>query len=78
MRALGLYTGISACVESRLERSAHPCVYRSDGRERILARGGDTGNAIYDLYIGRELNPRVLGGTFDLKFFCELRPGLMG
>lgn len=26
--------------------------------------------------IGRELNPRI--GDFDLKFFTELRPGLMG
>lgn len=25
---------------------------------------------------GRELNPRI--GTFDLKEFCELRPGLIG
>ena len=32
----------------------------------------------YDFFMGRELNPRVLGGTLDLKFFCELRPGLMG
>uniref|UniRef100_A0A8C3YG80 Delta(14)-sterol reductase LBR n=1 Tax=Catagonus wagneri TaxID=51154 RepID=A0A8C3YG80_9CETA len=35
-----------------------------------------SGNAIYDFFIGRELNPRI--GTFDLKFFCELRPGLIG
>ena len=28
--------------------------------------------------MGRELNPRILGGTFDLKEFCELRPGLFG
>lgn len=34
------------------------------------------GNAIYDFFIGRELNPRI--GSFDLKYFCELRPGLMG
>jgi hypothetical protein len=26
--------------------------------------------------IGRELNPRV--GDFDIKFFTELRPGLIG
>ena len=31
---------------------------------------------IYDFFIGRELNPRV--GPIDLKFFCELRPGLIG
>lgn len=35
-----------------------------------------TGNPIYDFFIGHELNPRI--GTFDLKFFCELRPGLLG
>ena len=26
--------------------------------------------------IGRELNPRI--GQFDIKFFTELRPGLLG
>lgn len=26
--------------------------------------------------MGRELNPRL--GSFDLKYFCELRPGLIG
>ncbi|XP_077636047.1 delta(14)-sterol reductase LBR [Crocuta crocuta] len=35
-----------------------------------------SGSAIYDFFIGRELNPRI--GTFDLKYFCELRPGLIG
>eukprot|EP01094_Clydonella_sp_ATCC50884_P026021 TRINITY_DN7008_c0_g1_i2.p1 TRINITY_DN7008_c0_g1~~TRINITY_DN7008_c0_g1_i2.p1 ORF type:complete len:441 (+),score=98.36 TRINITY_DN7008_c0_g1_i2:59-1381(+) len=43
---------------------------------RMLALGGNTGNAIYDFFIGRELNPRI--GSFDLKEFCELRPGLIG
>ena len=32
------------------------------------------GNIIYDFFMGHELNPRV--GPLDLKFFCELRPGL--
>uniref|UniRef100_A0A3B1KEW6 Delta(14)-sterol reductase TM7SF2 n=2 Tax=Astyanax mexicanus TaxID=7994 RepID=A0A3B1KEW6_ASTMX len=41
-----------------------------------LALGGNTGNPLYDFFIGRELNPRI--GSFDLKFFCELRPGLIG
>jgi Delta14-sterol reductase len=44
--------------------------------QRILAAGGDTGNPFYDFFIGRELNPRI--GSFDLKVFCELRPGLIG
>lgn len=38
--------------------------------------GGQSGNMIYDFFIGRELNPRV--GAFDWKYFCELRPGLIG
>ncbi len=42
----------------------------------LLAVGGNTGNAIYDWFIGRELNPRLLG--FDWKVFCEMRPGLIG
>lgn len=33
------------------------------------------GNPIYDFFLGRELNPRI--SSFDFKYFCELRPGLM-
>jgi Delta14-sterol reductase len=50
----------------------------SFGKDKILAHGGNSGNPIYDFFIGRELNPRGLGGTFDWKEFCELRPGLIG
>ncbi|KAI8372591.1 ergosterol biosynthesis ERG4/ERG24 [Choanephora cucurbitarum] len=42
---------------------------------KMLALGGNTGNPIYDFMIGRELNPRI--GNFDIKFFTELRPGLI-
>jgi len=42
----------------------------------LLAKGGNSGNPVYDFFIGRELNPRI--GSFDLKQFCELRPGLIG
>ena len=35
------------------------------GKKKILAKGGDTGNVIYDFFIGRELNPRI--GSIDLK-----------
>jgi Delta14-sterol reductase len=54
---------------------------------RELAKGGHSGNMIYDFFIGRELNPRidipssipVIGGqSLDIKFFCELRPGMLG
>ena len=48
----------------------------SFARGKLLARGGNTGNHLYDFFIGRELNPRV--GAFDLKVFCELTPGLIG
>lgn len=44
----------------------------------LLAEGGDSGWMIYDFFMGRELNPRIPGTTFDLKCFCELRPGLIG
>ncbi|XP_072407062.1 delta(14)-sterol reductase TM7SF2 isoform X2 [Chiloscyllium punctatum] len=44
--------------------------------ESALAPGGNSGNPVYDFFIGHELNPRI--GSFDLKYFCELRPGLMG
>jgi Delta14-sterol reductase len=44
--------------------------------QRILADGGNSGNPVYDFFMGRELNPRI--GSFDWKEFCELRPGLIG
>ncbi|KAG0791767.1 hypothetical protein G6F57_003283 [Rhizopus arrhizus] len=43
---------------------------------KLLALGGNSGNLIYDFMIGRELNPHI--GSFDIKFFTELRPGLIG
>ena len=42
---------------------------------KLLALGGNSGNVIYDFFIGRELNPSI--GTFDIKTFNELRPGLI-
>lgn len=44
-------------------------------RERILSINGNTGNVVYDWFIGRELNPRI--GSWDIKLFCELRPGML-
>lgn len=52
--------------------------FRKNGlktNEKILALGGNTGNPIYDWFIGRELNPRL--GPLDIKMFCELRPGML-
>ena len=49
---------------------------RSFREDALLALGGNTGNSVYDWFIGRELNPRI--GMFDWKVFCEVRPGLIG
>ena len=49
--------------------------------KRELAAGGQSGNMMYDWFMGRELNPRVtlpIFGTIDVKAFCELRPGMLG
>uniref|UniRef100_A0A669CWK8 Delta(14)-sterol reductase LBR n=1 Tax=Oreochromis niloticus TaxID=8128 RepID=A0A669CWK8_ORENI len=46
------------------------------GASEELALGGNSGNVVYDFFKGRELNPRIK--NFDLKFFCEMRPGLIG
>ena len=50
---------------------------RSFRKGAVLAPHGDSGNVVYDAFIGRELNPRV-AKNFDLKYFFELRPGLVG
>ncbi|KAJ2612540.1 erg24, C-14 sterol reductase [Coemansia sp. RSA 1365] len=50
---------------------------QNDSNEPVmLALAGNSGNPLYDFFIGRELNPRI--GLLDLKFFNELRPGIMG
>lgn len=63
----------------------HPGTANATNRE--LAKGGHSGNIIYDFFIGRELNPRIdiptsfplIGGqSLDIKLFCELRPGMVG
>ncbi|KAJ5943494.1 Ergosterol biosynthesis ERG4/ERG24 [Penicillium verrucosum] len=54
---------------------------------RELAPGGHTGNALYDFFLGRELNPRIqlpipfvdeASRTIDINVWCEMRPGLLG
>ncbi|KAG0149133.1 hypothetical protein CROQUDRAFT_59670 [Cronartium quercuum f. sp. fusiforme G11] len=51
------------------------CYWSSFQSNRLLALGGNSGNFIYDWFIGRELNPRI--GSFDIKTFNEMRPGLI-
>lgn len=43
--------------------------------ERVLSINGNSGNVIYDWFIGRELNPRI--GPLDIKLYCELKPGML-
>lgn len=54
----------------------------NDAENRELAQGGNTGNTIYDFYIGRELNPRItlplVNEQIDIKTWLEMRPGLTG
>lgn len=63
----------------------HPGKPNPENRE--LAKGGQTGNILYDFFIGRELNPRIAipkwvpvagGQIIDIKVFNEMRPGLLG
>ncbi|KAG6865178.1 hypothetical protein C0991_004621 [Blastosporella zonata] len=51
------------------------CYAFSFRKGKLLAEGGNSGNFIYDFFIGRELNPSI--GSFDIKSFNELRPGLI-
>lgn len=51
------------------------CYITSFGEGRLLAKAANTGNVIHDWFLGRELNPRI--GSFDIKYFNELRPGLI-
>jgi hypothetical protein len=53
-------------------------LYSLRSTDVIVAAGGNSGYPLYDLWMGRELNPRLFYGKIDLKFVCELRPGLIG
>ncbi|KAK5095947.1 erg24, C-14 sterol reductase [Lithohypha guttulata] len=65
-----------------------PRIGQSNPEHRELAKGGHSGNMLYDFFIGRELNPRItfpeglpfgIGGqVLDIKLFNEMRPGLTG
>ena len=64
----------SAAIAYSFAMAAY-CYAASFRRGELLAAGGRTGNAVYDFFIGRALNPRI--GMLDLKVACELRPGLI-
>jgi len=69
---------LSALFSVYLYARSFSSVQDASSCPKVLAHGGNTGNHAYDFFIGRELNPRWFSGTFDLKVFCELRPGLVG
>ena len=66
---LSIYLYLSSFTNTNVTNS-------SSTSTKVLASGGNTGNMLYDFFIGRELNPRI--GSLDLKYICELRPGLIG
>ncbi|OQR91734.1 ATP-dependent RNA helicase dbp4 [Thraustotheca clavata] len=54
-------------------------LYSFRSADVLCAEQGSSPSATFNFFIGRELNPRnSLTKTFDLKYFCELRPGLIG
>lgn len=65
----------AATISFALSIGLYLASYRS-GAKLADAAGTVGRSVIYDFFIGRELNPRI--GPLDLKFFCELRPGLIG
>lgn len=65
----------AAAISSVLSIGLYLASFRS-GAKLADATGTVGRSVMYDFYIGRELNPRI--GPLDLKFFCELRPGLIG
>ncbi|OLY80485.1 Delta(14)-sterol reductase [Smittium mucronatum] len=50
--------------------------FRKSSKTLLLSTSGNSGIFWYDFFMGRELNPRLF--NLDIKYFCELRPGLIG
>ncbi|EGD84195.1 hypothetical protein H112_07883 [Trichophyton rubrum D6] len=78
---------VSLAVFVYLRSFTVPAPGQHNPMNRELAPGGQSGNIIYDYFIGRELNPRIIlpipfvsenSRTLDIKAFCEMRPGLLG
>ena len=73
-----MYEGLaiaSATISVALSIGLYFASYRPGAK--LADDAGTVGlNAVYDFWMGRELNPRI--GSLDLKVFCELRPGLIG
>ncbi|KAJ9118191.1 hypothetical protein QFC22_004095 [Naganishia vaughanmartiniae] len=73
-RWLGLLT--AAFVNSILQAVA--VYWQSFYSGELLAKGGNSGNFVYDFWMGRPLNPTPPNMPyFDIKSFNELRPGMI-
>lgn len=77
-----LLISVAQAVYVYLASFSVPRAGQANPAHRELAKGGHSGNMLYDFFIGRELNPRIdlpwLGQTIDIKCFNEMRPGLPG
>ncbi|ORY48647.1 ERG4/ERG24 ergosterol biosynthesis protein [Rhizoclosmatium globosum] len=76
VQSLGLYVASFRYVDVNTDAKSQKDGKTASRAPALLAEGGNSGYPFYDFFIGRELNPRIF--DFDLKYFCELRPGLIG
>lgn len=67
---------ITACMVLSVVLSVALYVKAKKAPSSELAPLGNSGNFFYDFFMGHELNPRI--GMFDIKYFFELRPGMIG
>jgi protein-S-isoprenylcysteine O-methyltransferase Ste14 len=65
----------SMILATLLAISVYARSFRS--KKVLLSEMGNSGYITYDFWMGRELNP-TWTDSIDLKYFCELRPGLIG
>ncbi|CAK4689534.1 unnamed protein product [Aphanomyces euteiches] len=67
----------SICLSLLISIFVYVVSFRSP--DVLCAEQGTSPSSVFNFFIGRELNFRTAAtGTFDLKYFCELRPGLIG
>ncbi|KAI9209915.1 ergosterol biosynthesis ERG4/ERG24 [Polychytrium aggregatum] len=65
----------TAATAYALAQATFLYLYSFRSNTPLMSLVGNSGNFIYDFWMGRELNPRL--GFLDLKYLCELRPGLI-
>ncbi|KAK8864236.1 hypothetical protein IAR55_001482 [Kwoniella newhampshirensis] len=68
---------ISASLVMSIAQAAFVYAWSYQSKE-LLSLGANSGNVIYDFFMGRPLNPHPPGfPSFDLKTFNEVRPGMI-